>query len=222
MAPGEAVTTAQVVAWFDSGSRYPEPKAEAGQVFRLVRLVNALAAQAKIKPDFAPPGEVSILDRARLIQKALRDLQTELPWLIREYEREHASTFIYLKSSTLPAAGDVSLQTHALKQLCDALSETHKAMPYLFEPPRQGEKLTLWHIQMQALLPAIEEVWQSVGCKQLSVKKDGPLVRVLGKALMAINSKAPGANAIASAVRDYRERSKGQPPRRKRKRVGRK
>ena len=183
-----AVTPEQVISWFASRGRYRRPTID--EVKRLTRLVNALSELANRNPNHTRAKAEADLAKARQIQKALRDLQTLLPQLIKDYKRIEPD----------------SSQTHVLEKLRDAVTSTSKVIPYIFEPPGSGERLTPWHMWMKALMPTIERIWTAVGRRQLSVKERSPLIGVLSNALAAIDGKTRKHSAIASAAKRHRRR----------------
>jgi hypothetical protein len=190
------VTADEVAGWFADASRKHVPTVGLHNLEVLVARVNAMRGlRHRARRD-----ELLPWDEARVIQiqTALRDLHANLPWLL---ERNGWSA---PNEPELPEA-DLLRRLADLLELAK-LDELFAAGPYLFRPPARGRPRAQWHADADALVEPIEQAWKSAGRRKLSRKADGPLVRVLCRALAAIDGEEHTPAAVASALQRQRQR----------------
>lgn len=190
------VTSEQVISWFKETNPTRKRRVEltAKDVEPLVRIINELHVRAR-NPAQDEGGDIEKLRRlqmtthdVRKLQTALRELQSELPWLFDAYRREE---------------GPDSPAVRCLSELKKAIE---RALPYI------GERYVwpkLWHTWAEALAYPIERALKATGHNKPSrTKSGGPLVRILCHALEAIDGQRRDSDAVASALKRRRRKVK--------------
>ncbi|MGC1408949.1 MAG: hypothetical protein WA864_08430 [Acetobacteraceae bacterium] len=103
---------------------------------------------------------------------------------------------IYIRGGGPVMTGEV----HAIDSLLATAGATAAGLS-IDVPPSRGPRPALWLVWAEALLTPLRAAWRAAGRKRLSLKADGPVIKVLCHALAAIDGREYSPEAVASALR---------------------
>ena len=198
-APKDVTTADDVVAWFGADAL----STANANVKSLVLWINTLRhrqQQLMVEDEEAKRRVVrDAYRKTRLIQVSLRNLRAHLPWLLEqngwlvreEPELPEAARLRRLNDDLVALfAGDA-----AVSPLCHDMRGA-----YLFTPPSRGRPRPGWQLHADALIGPIERTWKLAGRDKLSYKAGGPVVRVMCRALAAIDGEEHKPATVASGL----------------------
>lgn len=164
------------------------------------------------QPKIPPSYEVAVIARlifelkteARPTHDPRRDAAIAIGHQLQRSVAETQAGLAELLHLALPGAtpGDP-----AVGRLLDLWNAAKLAEPYIGPPHKQGPQTLVWHVMARVLAPLVTAAFVSAGLKHLSVKADGPVVRVICKALYELEGIEYEPAAVASCLR--RARKKG-------------
>jgi hypothetical protein len=190
------VTAEDVISWFTDAGRADGLTSIDADVMVIVHAINVLQMLSQLPP----VGNEEEYDKVRWIRRSLSDLREHLPWLVDRYKRRFSGGRLVME---LPEAALLRQLKNIIDVLWSGASGPAPSMParYLFSS-RQGRKSNPWK---DALVAAIERAWRSEeGRHELSVKPEGPFVKVVRRAFKAIDGKDHKPGAVASFLRERR------------------
>jgi hypothetical protein len=135
------------------------------------------------------PRRPVILEKVRRFHRSVAEMQTSLQEIL---------------DLALPGAtpGDP-----AVGRLIDLWNAAQLAEPYIGPPPKQGRQLAAWHVMARALAPLVTAALVSAGYQRPSAKSDGPVVKVICRALHALEGIEPAPTAVASCLKRQQKRA---------------
>jgi hypothetical protein len=155
------------------------------EVTQIARLIYGWKTEAC--PSFDPQRAVAI-EKGHRLQRAVADMKMKL----REF-----------LDLALPSAtpGDP-----AVERLVDLLNAAQLAEPYVGQPHKQGPQMEAWHVMARALAPLVSAGLVSAGYQGPSLKSDGPVVKVICRALHALEGVERSRAAVASCLKRQQKR----------------
>jgi hypothetical protein len=134
------------------------------------------------------PRRPVILEKVRRFQRSVAEMQTSLQEIL---------------DLALPGA---TPDDPAVGRLIDLWNAAQLAEPYIGPAPKQGRQLAAWHVMARALAPLVSAALVSAGYQRPSVKSDGPVVRVICRALNELEGIEHEPNAVASCLKRTRQK----------------
>ena len=110
------------------------------------------------------------------VQRAVRSLTAVLPPVLQAYQRDGVDELVREGNAVVVRK---NLAWAALSRLHDASCEAARV---LGDPPRPGRHAELWQMWASSLIDLVSAALAKGGASRLSIKEDGPLVRVLPRA----------------------------------------
>ena len=117
------------------------------------------------------PQRAVVFDKVHRLQRAAAELQPALGEIL---------------DLALP---DATPGDPAVGRLIDLWKAAQLAEPYIGPPPKQGPQVAVWQVMARALAPLVSDALVSAGHKRPSVKPDGPVVKVICRALCALDGR---------------------------------
>ena len=135
------------------------------------------------------PQRAVVFDKVHRLQRAAAELQPALGEIL---------------DLALP---DATPGDPAVGRLIDLWKAAQLAEPYIGPPSKQGRQVAVWHVMARALAPLVSDALVSAGHKRPSVKSDGPVVKVICRALHALAGIERSPTAVASCLKRQQKRA---------------
>jgi hypothetical protein len=156
------------------------------EITRIAQLLYEWDQQARSPDD---PQRAVVFDKIRGLQRAAAELQTTLGEIL---------------DLALP---DATPGDPAVERLIDFWNAAQLAEPYIGLPPKQGRQVAVWHVMARALAPLVSAALVSAGHQRPSVKSNGPVVKVICRALHALEGIERSPTAVASYLKRRQKRA---------------
>jgi len=150
------------------------------EVIQIAQLMYGWDQEAR--PPNCPQRDI-ILEECHRLQRSVAEMQMSLAQVLRLASPEATS-------------GDPSVG-----RLIDLWNAAKLAEPYIGPPPKQGRQIAAWHVMARALAPLVSAALVSAGYNRPSVKSDGPVVRVICRALHELDGIEHEPDAVASCLK---------------------
>lgn len=156
------------------------------EIALIAKLIYELDQQARPSDDAQ---RAVIFEKVRRLQRSLGETQTALGEIL---------------DLALPGAtpGDP-----AVGRLIDLWNAAQLAEPDIGPPPKQGRQVAGWHVIARALAPLVSAALVSAGYKHPSLKSDGPTVKVICRALHALEGIERAPTAVASCLKRHQKKA---------------
>jgi hypothetical protein len=156
------------------------------EIARIARLIYAWDQEAMPTSD---PQRAVVFNKVSRLQRSVAEMRTALEEILDLAQPEGAS-------------GDP-----AVGRLIDLWNTAQLAEPYIGPPPKQGRQLAAWHVMASALAPLVSAALVSAGYQRPSAKSDGPVVKVICRALHALERIERAPTAVASYLKRQQKRA---------------
>jgi hypothetical protein len=150
------------------------------EVTQIARLIHGWITEARPPDD---PQRAVALEKCRRLQRLVNDTRKALREIL---------------DLGLPGAapGDP-----AVGRLVDIWNAIQLAEPYIGPAPKQGRQIAAWHVMARALAPLVSAALVSAGYQRPSAKSDGPMVKVICRALHTLEGIERAPTAVASCLK---------------------
>jgi hypothetical protein len=189
--PPSARLIPTIERWFTEatggqGHRPRQPKIpRRPEVEKIAQLIYGWDKQA---PPPNGPGHAIILEKCHRLQRLVNDTRRALREIL---------------DLGLPGATPGDPAMGRLVDICNAMQ---LAIPYVGPPSKQGPQIAPWHVMARVLAPLVSAALVSAGYKHPSLKPDGPVVRVICRALHLLEGRELARSAIASCLKRQQKR----------------
>jgi hypothetical protein len=150
------------------------------EVIQIAQLIYGWDKEAR------PPNRAQravILEKCHRLQRSVAEMQRSLEQ-------------VFSLASPEATSGDP-----AVGRLIDLWNAAKLAEPCIGPPPKQGRQIAAWHVMTRALAPLVSAALMSAGYKRPSVKSNGPVVRVICRALHELDGIEHEPDAVASCLK---------------------